>query len=216
MAKLTKKNFVMLDPSEIGRLKATELRELLRGARQLLINQEKIFKRYEKNVFSPALDKMQDYYENNGHQSVSRMKVSKMRNELFRLQEFFSSRSSTIPGARKIAIEQDRRIFGIDEKGKPSHRMTIEQRTNFWAAYNEFVSMEEESYIRNMGSNTIQQYLGQMVIESSKSREDDLWFSYGDFKELKRRLEKEKEESDWETSNYEYEDSDVFSGKRPD
>lgn len=216
MAKLTKKNFLRLDPSAIGKLKAPELRELLRGARQLFSNQEKTFKRYEKSVFSPALDKMQNYYEDNGQQSVSRMRVSKMRNEIFRLQEFFESQSSTVPGARKIAMEQDKRIFGVNEKGKPAQRMTLEQRTDFWAAYNEFISMQKESYVRNMGSDTIQQYLGQMVIEASKRKgEDDFNFTMGDFNELRRRLEEQRAEEDWEMSNYEYGDSDVLSGKRP-
>jgi len=216
MAKLTKKSFQRLDPSAIGRLKAPELRELLRGARQLFSAQEKTFKKYEKSVFSPALDKMQGYYEDNGMQSVSRMRVAKMRNEIFRLQEFFDSQSSTVPGARKIAIEQDKRIFGSNEKGKPAQRMTLEQRTNFWAAYQEFVSMQKESYVRNMGSNTIQQYLGQMVIEASKRSGRDYGFgSATDYAELRRRLEEEKAEEDWEMNDYEYGDSDIFSGKRP-
>lgn len=216
MAKLTKKTFLRLDPSAIGKLKAPELRELLRGARQLFSNQEKTFKRYEKSVYSPALDKMQSYYEDNGQQSVSRMRVSKMRNEIFRLQEFFDSQSSTVPGARKIQIEQDKRIFGINEKGKPAQRMTLEQRTNFWAAYDEFVKMQKESYVRNMGSDTIQQYLGQMVIDASKRSGRDYGFgSMSDYEELRRRLEEQRAEEDWEMSNYEYGDGDVLSGKRP-
>lgn len=213
MAKLRKKDFLNLSPSEIGRLKSPELRELLRGARQLYMSQEKVFKKYEGSLYSNALEKMQDYYDDKGQKKVSSMKVNDMRNEVFRLQEFFESESSTVPGARKIAIEQDKRIFGVNEKGKPTRRMTLEQRTSFWAAYSEFVGMEKESYVRNMGSNTIQQYLGQMIIESAKTKEDDLWFSAGDFKELKRRIEEQKNQEEWEMSNYD--GGNIGSGKRP-
>ena len=76
--------------------------------------------------------------------------------------------------------------------------------------------MQKESYVRNMGSDTIQQYLGQMVIEASKHKgSDDFNFTMGDFDELRRRLEEQRAEEDWEMSNYEYGDSDVLSGKRP-
>lgn len=216
MARLTKKNFIRLDASAIGRLKAPELRELLRGARNLFTQQEKTFNRYKNSVYSPALDKMQDYYDANGQQAVSYMRVAKMRNEIFRLQEFFDSQSSTVPGARKIMAEQDRRIFGETASGRPAKRMTLEQRTAFWSAYNEFVNMEKASYVRNMGSDTIQQYLGQMVIESAKTKGvDSIPFGMADFSELKRRLEEQRAQEEWEMSNYEYGANDVLSGKRP-
>ena len=226
MAKLTKKKLVNMNPSEIGKLKSPELRELLRGARQLYTNQEKTFNKYEESVFSPALDKMKDYYDRVGKRQVSRMNMSAMRNELFRIQEFFDARTSTVPGARKVALEQDRRIFGVqtdsgisytEKAGKPTSRMTLEQRINFWAAYNEFVSMEKANYVRNMGSNTIQTYLGEMILESARRHpQDDFMFTAGDFRELKRRLEEQKAQEEWEMSNYEHGNSDVFSGKRPD
>lgn len=226
MAKLTKKNLVQMTPSEIGKLKSPELRELLRGARQLYTNQEKTFEKYEKTVFSPALDKMQEYYDRVGKRQVSRMNMSAMRNELFRIQEFFDAKTSTVSGARKVAMEQDRRIFGVqtdsgisytEKSGKPTARMTLEQRINFWASYNEFVSMEKANYVRNMGSNTIQTVLAGMILESAERFPDsDFMFTAGDFRELKRRLEEQKAQEEWEMSNYEHGNSDVFSGKRPD
>ena len=213
MVKLTKKKIVDTSPSNIGKMKNAELRQFLRAARQLFNTQQKTFKKYEKTVYSPALDKMEDYYDSNGKKSVSRMTTSQLRNEIFRLQEFFDSESSTVPGARKIATEQDRRIFGVDEKGNPVRRMTLQQRSDFWAAYQEFVSMQKESYIRNMGSNTIQQYLGEMIIESSKKSGNSEFINYSNFEELKRRIEKQKAQEDWEMVE-DYGDSDIFSGKR--
>ena len=211
MKKLTKKKFTSITPSQLGKMKAPELREMLRGARNLLNKQIATFSKYKNSVYSPALEKMQSYYDDAGKQNISNMRVSKMRNELFRLQDFFNSDTSTVPGARKVAIEQDKRIFGETEKGKAKKRMTLEQRTNFWAAYNEFINLNSEAYVRNMGSNTIQQYLGQMVLETRKNFDLDAT----NFEQLKQLLEDRQDEEEWERSNYEYFDSDVSSGKRP-
>jgi hypothetical protein len=158
---------------------------------------------------------MQDYYEDTGKNSISKMRLSKVQNELFRLQDFFGSETSTVPGARRVMMEQDRRIFGTSEKtGKPIKRMTLEQRTDFWAAYNEFINMEKESYIRNMGSNTIQTFLGQIILEKNKKGKGYSGFNSTDFEELKHRIARDREREEWEMSSYESGDSDVLSGKR--
>lgn len=212
MAKLTKKKFLDTTASQIGKMTAPELRQLLRGARQLFNAQEKTFQR-QKNLYSHALDKMQTYYDETGKSNVNSMRVNKMRSELFRLQEFFDSKSSTVPGARKIAIEQDRRIFGEDSKGKPARRMTMEQREKFWAAYTEFQNTMGEAFFRRMGSDRIQQFLGQMTAE--RRGNPDSIISEEAFEELYRRLSAQNERDNWEMSNYEYGDDDVLSGKRP-
>lgn len=211
MAKLTKKSFINMSPADIAKMKNPELRQLLRGARQLFSAQESKFKKYENTVWSPALEKMQATYENNGKMASSRMNRSQMQFEVYRIQEFFQAKTSTIPGARQVAIEQDKAIFGVDEKGKPKQRMTLEQRTNFWAAYNEFKAIEKEYYVRNIGSNVIQQYLGQMMIEVAKAKGDDFLFDASSFGELKRRLEVHKERVN--RSEYQYGDNEVFTGK---
>lgn len=212
MAKLTKKRLVNLSPSDIGKMKRPELREILRGARNLFNAQESVFKKYEGKVWSGALEKMQDFYDE-GKRAVSRMTVNQMRNELFRLQDFFESRSSTLPGARSIMKEQDERIFGINEKtGKPKSRLTMDERTKFWAAYNEFKLINKESYVRNMGSNTIQQYLAEKVVESrGKGKKFEPSASF--FESLKRELEERKSEEDWEDNDWDG-NGVIFSGKR--
>ena len=215
MAKFLKKSFVSMEPSELGKLKLSDARSLLRKARTAYEKQEKTFSKYKDSVWSPALEKMQDYYDDTGKNPISKMRLSKVQNELFRLQDFFGSETSTVPGSRRVMIEQDRRIFGTSEKtGKPIKRMTLDERTEFWAAYNEFVNMEKESYIRNMGSNTIQTFLGQIILEKAKKGDGYNGFDYSDFKELRRRIERDREREEWEMSNYESGDSDVLSGKR--
>lgn len=215
MPKFLKKSFLAMEPAELGKLKLSEARSLLRQARAAYEKQEKTFSKYKDSVWSPAVEKMQDYYEDTGKNSISKMRLSKVQNELFRIQDFFGSETSTVPGARRVMLEQDRRIFGTNEKtGKPIKRMSLDQRTDFWAAYNEFVNMEKESYIRNMGSNTIQTFLGQIILEKNKKGDGYSGFDSSDFKELRRRIARDREREEWEMSSYESGDNDVLSGKR--
>lgn len=218
MARVTKKSLLNLTPSDIGKMKNPELRALLRGARQLYTQQEKVLNRYSQQVYSHAHELMKDYYEENGTKSVSRMRQSELRGEIFRLQEFFDSQSATVPGARKIALEQDRRIFGETKTGKPKRRMSVEQRKNFWSAYDEYKNIHSESYVRNMGSNTIQQMLAEIATESATfddDFDDGNWFTAEMLADLDRRVKERKESEDWETSGYDNFDGNVYSGKRP-
>lgn len=213
--KLSKKSFLNLTPSEIGKMKSPELRSLIRAARNLFNEQEKTFKKYEKTVYSPALEKMQSYYDNlsEDKRSPSKMRIGQMRNEIFRLQEFFAAKTSTVPGSRKVALEQDISIFGTNKSGRPKRRMSVEERTAFWAAYKEFTSLESETYVRNMGSNTIKQYLGQIMTDNFKKGNFD--FSMADFNSLKMKLEERHSQEQWESAGYEPKNT-VFSDKRND
>lgn len=211
MAKLTKKKLVNMEASEIGSLKQKELRSMIRQARELYNRQARTFSRYEDTVYSPALERMEDYFDEKGKKPISRMKVNELRAELFKIQDFFESKTSTVPGARKVAIEQDINIFGVNEKtGRPVHRMSISERTAFWSAYSEFVNIESESAIRGWGSNTVMQYLGQIMLGSG-NRSAGRRFTADDFTVLKNMLESTRNTAEWEKSDYEYGEDDVFS-----
>lgn len=212
---ISKFAFKKMEPSELGKLTLKEARPLLRKMRAEYNKQASVFKKHENNVWSPALQKMEEYYTEPGNGvAVSKMRLSKVQSELFRLQDFFNARTSTVKGSRDVMREQDARIFGVDEEsGKPTRRLTLAQRTDLWAAYNEFTSMEKEQYVRNMGSNTIQTVLAGMIIE--KGKREPFAFQYGDLKELKRRIEDMKEQEDWESANYDRFNNSVLSGKRP-
>ena len=209
MAKITKRSFLKLDPSQIGKMKSPELRELLRGARNLFNQQEKTFKRYEKSVFSPALDKMRDFYEDRGKNAPSRMNMNQMRNEVFKLQEFFDADTSTVPGARRVQAEQDRRIFGTDSRGRAKNRMTVEERTNFWTVFEEYKKMRPADVLEQ--SNIVQQAIGQILIENDK-----IDFNMETLQKLMDKVEGQRQRFNWEMDvSYEGTGS-VFTGNRPD
>lgn len=209
MARLTKRSFLKLDPSQIGKLKAPELRELLRGVRNLFTQQEKTFKRYEKTVFSPAMEKMKDFYEDRGKNAPSRMNMNQMRNEVFKLQEFFEAETSTVPGARRVQAEQDRRIFGTDPRGRAKNRMTVEERTDFWKVFEEYKKMRPADVLEQ--SNIVQQAIGQILIENDK-----IDFNMETLQKVMDKVEGQRQRFNWEMDvNYEGSGS-VFTGSRPD
>lgn len=209
MARITKRSFLKLDPSQIGKLKAPELRELLRGVRNLFTQQEKTFKRYEKTVFSPAMEKMKDFYEDRGKNAPSRMNMNQMRNEVFKLQEFFEAETSTVPGARRVQAEQDRRIFGTDPRGRAKNRMTVEERTDFWKVFEEYKKMRPADVYEQ--SNIVQQAIGQILIEN-----DRIDFNMETLQKVMDRVEGQRQRFNWEM-DVDYEGSgSVFTGSRPD
>lgn len=156
--------------SEISKLNQQEAAEMLRQFREKFRYRQKAFDRAGKNVYSPALEKMDDYYDRNGVQSPESMNVNRIRSELFHIQEFFNSKTADVKGARKVMRDQDASIFGVDSKGSPLKRMSIEERTEFWATYEEFLKTYKNAEAM-YGSDRIQQFLGD-VMKGNKARKN--------------------------------------------
>lgn len=164
MARITYAKIKSMDASEISKLDQRHAAELLRQFREKFRYRQKAFDRAGKNVYSPAMEKMEGYYERNGVQSPESMNVNRIRSELFHIQEFFNSKTADVSGARKVMREQDARIFGVNERGVPRYRMTIEERTKFWAVYEEYLNTFKADEAR-YGSDKIQQFLGDITID---------------------------------------------------
>lgn len=161
--KITYAKLKSMTASEISKLSQKEAAEMLRQFREKFRYREKAFDRAGKNVYSPALEKMESYYERNGVQSPETMNVNRIRSELFHIQEFFNSKTADVKGAREVMREQDARIFGTNERGTPLRRMTIEERTKFWSVYEEFLKTFKNAEAK-YGSERIQQFLGDITI----------------------------------------------------
>lgn len=167
--KITYSRLKSMSETEISKLSTKDgsAQEMLRQFREKFRYREKAFNRAGKNVYSPALEKMEDYYDRNGERSPEKMTVHQIRSELFHIQEFFKSKTGDVKGAREVMREQDIRIFGVNSRGNPLHRMTIEERTKFWSVYEEFLNTYKTAW-SNYGSNRIQQYLGSLTIGDRK------------------------------------------------
>lgn len=164
MEKVSLQRFKKMTPKEVSALKINEMRSLVNQGRAMA---SKRLRTFEKNpsVFSYAVDKLSDYYEE-GMGDIKKKSRNQLMQEVFRLQEFFNSKTSTITGSRAVAREQDIRIFGAAEDGKPKSRMTREQRERYWSLYDEFLNQKKNAYFI-FTSDKIQQYLGEMVVKGA-------------------------------------------------
>lgn len=160
-----------LDPAEIGRMSKSQLTDLLRKIRVKYQTRQKQLNKVKDTVYSPALEKMEDYYDANGMQNLNKISRNKAINEIANLQDFFNAKTSDVSGARAVQREQDIRIFGATKSGRPKQRMTVEQRTQFWSFYNEFINTYKTAEAI-YGSGRIQQYLGDMLVQAKKQGKD--------------------------------------------
>lgn len=167
--KITYARIKSMEASEISKLSQKEAAEMLRQFREKFRYRQKAFDRAGKNVYSPALEKMESYYDRNGVQSPDSMNVNRIRSELFHIQEFFNAKTGDVKGARQVMRDQDASIFGVDQKGRPLHRMSIEERTKFWSTYEEFLKTYKNAYAL-YGSERIKQYLGDVTMQDRRKK----------------------------------------------
>lgn len=198
-----------LSPTELGKMSKSQLSDLVRRVR--VKNQTRL-EQLERasSIYSPAAEKMRNYYDTNGEKSPSKMTRNQMLGELFASQSFHSAKTSTVEGARKVAIEQDISIFGATPSGRPKARMNREQRTKFWAIYEEFTrTYKNAEYL--YGSNRIKQFLGQMM-EGKKIKS----FGSLNVEDLDMLLNNLAESQEEEQGDYEFDDANVYSGRWTD
>lgn len=171
MEKISLQRLKRMSPEEISQLSRDEMRSLVTQARKMATKRLRTFEK-EPSVFSYAVDKLSGYYED-GMEGVKKETRNRLMQEVFRLQSFFNARTSTVRGSRAVAREQDIRIFGSTDDGKPKRRMTWAQRERYWSLYDEFINQKKNAYYI-FTSDKIQQYLGEMVVNgASLSVESD-------------------------------------------
>lgn len=206
---ITYEEISKLSPTELGKMSKSQLSDLVRRVR--VKNQTRL-EQLEKatSVYSPAAEKMREFYETNGEKSPSKMTRNQMLGELFASQSFHSAKTSTVAGARKVAREQDIKIFGTTSSGRPKARMTREQRAKFWSIYDEFTrTYKNMEYL--YGSNRIQQALGEMIKGNKTKTLGSM--NVEDFDTLLNNLAESQEE---EQGEYEFDDANVYSGRWTD
>ena len=208
MARVTYQYIKDLKPGELGKMSKSQLADLLRKVRSKTRNRMEQLEKVS-NLYSPAKEKFDATVK---QPSVGKMSRNGMIHEILEHQSFHQSQTSTVSGARKVAREQDARIFGETKSGRPKHRMTLEQRSKFWSLYDEFqLTYKNAEYL--YGSNRIQQYLGDMLLKNKLKSGQNI--SVEDLSVLLNELQQSVEEQE-DDGDYEYGDANVFSGKRSD
>lgn len=161
MPRLTYETIRRMTPEALGKLSKEQSKDLLQQFRQKYQVRAEQLERWEGRVYSYAKDKMDDYYANAKNTNIETMTRNQVQNELFQIQSFFNSETSSVQGAKRVAREQDIRIFG-ESGGRARHRMSVEDRQKFWALYEEFLNQNPTASTQ-FTSGKIQQYLGQIA-----------------------------------------------------
>lgn len=114
---------------------------------------------YAAMQFEQAMKKT---YFNGQMPDISKMSWQSIERELRSHHQFWASKTSSASGARKEQIEQSKRIWGVDKKGKPLKVMTFDESKAFWSAYDEFNELYKGQLAR-YDSNRIQQAVGTVM-----------------------------------------------------
>lgn len=164
MPRFNKKKFVEVNLKDMLK---KDMSPLLKQAREAYKRQAAVFSR-NPEIYSHAYALMEEWYNNRGKKPISKMNKTDMQPELYRLQEFFSSQSSTLAGTRELQREAEKRIFGVDAAGRVKFHMKTAEAANFWANYHAFKDLNE-SFVRNATSDVVQTVLGEWLKGTYKS-----------------------------------------------
>ncbi len=196
MPRLTYETIRRMTPEALGKLSKEQSKDLLQQFRQKYKVRAEQLERWEDRVYSYAKDKMDDYYENAKNTNIETMTRNQIQNELFQIQSFFNAQTSSVEGSKRVAREQDIRIFGASgESGeRPKHRLTVDERKKFWAVYDEFLNQNPTASTQ-FTSGKIQQYLGQIAKNKRKfsnlvneDEEGNLTFNMAEMQKLKEGM----------------------------
>lgn len=187
MAKrLTIADIIDMDLSKVG---AKDIDKLAKQFAKKASDRIKSFaNKKNKNVYSPAVEKIKERYQG-GIPNTEGMNFQQKQKLIYNIQDFFRSRTSDVSEARKIAREQDARLFGEDVFGQPKYRMSKEQRDAFWSAYDEFLNQNPTLHDE---SDSVLQVLAEMVEDGTLNRKGGFkaLSKIGVLNEMRKRIDK--------------------------
>lgn len=191
---------------EISKITVNDRKKLEKYVSQMRYGYKRRANQFKRQgVFSHAQKALEDSTTHKKSKPLSKMSRNQLVLEFARYQKFFNSQTATLEGINKINRDQDIRIFGADENGRPLHRMTEQERQLFWTLYDEYEN-QEPSGVNRYGYAFIWNQIGEMIISGDELSKDNLIQSLN---ALKSRLEKT------EKFNLEGDVPNVYSGRGP-
>ena len=136
---------------------------------------------------------------------LTKMTRNQLILEFARYSSFFHGVTSTEEGIKEVNRQQDVRIFGADQKGRPKRTMTNAERKKYWSLYEEYQNQQPTANSR-YGSESIQQMLAEALFDNGGSPGENL-VDFLDRVE-KRLAKKHREENLGSVPN-------VYSGRGP-
>lgn len=165
MARKTKAEIIAEIPieeivKESGQEGMKKLRSYLKTLRYGYTRRSSSFKK--AGIKSPATRQIEEYQAKRKLKNIADMSRNQIVLEIAMLQDFFNAKTSTVKGVRDVYKEQDKRIFGVDRRGRPARTMTQEERDRYWALYNEYINQKRGAEER-FGSGQIQMFLADAI-----------------------------------------------------
>lgn len=104
---------------------------------------------------------------------LTKMTRNQLILEFARYSKFFQDVTSSEEGIRKVNREQDIRIFGTDQKGRPKRTMTDAERQKYWSLYEEYQNQQPTANSR-YGSESIQQMVAEALFDTDGTPGENL------------------------------------------
>lgn len=161
---------------------------------------QKTFSRYgsltRNKAFSYAAHALEQNLKRNYIQgrlpSVEDMSQKQIEKELRIYHQFWSSKTSSLAGAREERKSQSARIFGTTPSGRPKRYMSYDESVMYWEVYDKFYEMFKGKTAR-FSSETVQQMLGESIDAMPILKSDDKSMEYF-LNQVYKDLSKEEQE----------------------
>lgn len=124
---------------------------------------------------------------------LEKMTRNQLLYEFHRYATFFQAKSSTIKGIIELNNQQDARLFGLNAQGIPNHRMSEQDRINFWNTYEEYKNQYPADLNLLYSSEQIQQSIADALFGKNSIKSDSFIELLHQIKDI---LIKQKESDD--------------------
>lgn len=165
-------------------MKETEMRKLAKKVQNLTERRIKSIER--QGYYSYAGDKLREQWAEST-KPISRMNRWELSSRLAELHHFWESKTSTLKGAKEEIERQSARIFGTNQKGRAVRRLTREEASAYWAAYDEFYNQYKGATAR-YDSFRLQRVLGSAFSMNADGANLDLM---GLLEDVRRQMDAE-------------------------
>lgn len=104
---------------------------------------------------------------------LTKMTRNQLILEFARYSKFFQDATSSEEGIKEVNRQQDIRIFGADQKGRPKRTMTDAERQKYWTLYEEYQNQQPTANSR-YGSESIQQMVAEALFDTDGTPGENL------------------------------------------
>lgn len=127
----------------------------------------------KKGLVSHAQIALEGSIPPGSQKQLTKMTRNQLILEFSRYSKFFQDETSSEKGIKRVNTQQDVRIFGADEKGRPKRKMTNSEREKYWSLYEEFQNQQPTANSK-YGSESVQQMVAEALFDTEGTPGENL------------------------------------------